>query len=439
MRRKSNAGAAAACALVLIALAACGGGGDSSEASSGSNDSFNLAAAKEDAGSAAEFVPAYAVTGTSTVKVGKYPSALAVNSKTNKIYVANRQGHNVTVIDGKTNKTTTVKTGFAPIAVRVNEVTNTIYVANLAGTDASGNESTNEPGSVTVIDGKTDKATKTVKAGLEPYAIGINTKTNRIYVGNQGGNDVTVIDGKTNRATKTIALRKDTDTLTEGVLSPQDVEVDETTNQVYVAGAQSNTVAVINGETNAFEVVKTETGETRQTGFTPTAIAVDEQRNLIYTSDYGSHDMTVIDVKAKTATGIVPEDIQEPYVIAMNPKTNKIYMGSPTSRSVTIVDGATKKPITIGDLPGKPNDVAINPVTNKIYFALSVAYKGASVGDDNQITGLIMEVDGETNKVVLAVAGISPWAIAVNSATNTIYAVNREGDDMTVFRAGGKG
>lgn len=433
MRPKWNAPAAAACTLALATLAACGGGGDDGSKAASAGELFDLAAAKQDAGTAAASVPAYAVTGTSTVKTGKYPSAVAVNSKTNKIYVANRQGNSVTVVDGKTNKPTTVKVGFSPIAVRVNEATDKIYVANLAGKDSGGNESTNEPGTVTVIDGKTNQ-TKTVKAGLEPYALAVNSKTNKIYVGNQGGNDVTIIDGKTNK-TKTVALRKDTDTLTEGVLSPQDVEVDESTNTVYVAGAQSNTVAVIDGATDKFSVVSTQAGSTRQTGFTPTAIAVDDTRDLIYTSDFGSHDMTMIDVKAKKAEGIVPEDIQEPYVIAVNPKTNKIYMGSPTSKSITVVDGATRKPITIGDLPGKPNDVAVNPVTNKIYFALSVAYKGAQVGDDNQITGLVLELDGATNKVVMAVAGISPWAVAVNTVTNTVYVVNREGDDMTVFRA----
>ena len=48
---------------------------------------------------------------TTTITTGTQPFALAVNPVTNKIYVANSAGNNVTVIDGATNDTTTVTEG----------------------------------------------------------------------------------------------------------------------------------------------------------------------------------------------------------------------------------------------------------------------------------------------------------------------------------------
>ena len=45
----------------------------------------------------------------------RVPTAVAVNPVTNKIYVANDDSGNVTVIDGATNATTTVATGTNPI------------------------------------------------------------------------------------------------------------------------------------------------------------------------------------------------------------------------------------------------------------------------------------------------------------------------------------
>src|ERR1700730_1909578 len=88
-------------------------------------------------------VPALArgQTVVATVPVGSNPSAIAVSSSTNKIYVANclppsggMAGRGtpgtVTVIDGETNTTTTVSAGICPTAVAVNSVTNKIYVAN---------------------------------------------------------------------------------------------------------------------------------------------------------------------------------------------------------------------------------------------------------------------------------------------------------------------
>ena len=68
---------------------------------------------------------------TATVAAGVTPRAVAVNPVTNKIYVANSNSNNVTVIDGATNSTATVAAGGFPFAVAVNPVTNKIYVANV--------------------------------------------------------------------------------------------------------------------------------------------------------------------------------------------------------------------------------------------------------------------------------------------------------------------
>ncbi|UCG43859.1 MAG: hypothetical protein JSU73_04370, partial [candidate division WOR-3 bacterium] len=57
---------------------------------------------------------------TGTVAAGDRPYAVAVNPVTNKVYVANREGGNVTVIDGATHDTLTVAAGSQPCAVAVN-------------------------------------------------------------------------------------------------------------------------------------------------------------------------------------------------------------------------------------------------------------------------------------------------------------------------------
>jgi YVTN family beta-propeller protein len=79
-----------------------------------------------------------------TVSVGEHPQALAVNSKTHMVYVANTHSGTVTVIDGTQNSVaTTVKAGNGPYAIAVDTANNKAYVANLAGEN------------LTVIDGNT--------------------------------------------------------------------------------------------------------------------------------------------------------------------------------------------------------------------------------------------------------------------------------------------
>src|SRR5947207_2069563 len=97
-------------------------------------------------------------TVTTTVAVGKNPRAVALNPVTNKIYVANSNSNDVTVIDGATNSTSTVTAGTTPVDVAVNPVTNKVYVLNV-GSD-----------NVTVIDGASDNRS-TVAAGFNPWAV----------------------------------------------------------------------------------------------------------------------------------------------------------------------------------------------------------------------------------------------------------------------------
>jgi len=123
--------------------------------------------------------------------------AVAVNSTTNKIYVANAASNNVTVIDGATNATTTVTDPNVrtPVALAVDSVTNIIY----------GTNSTN-PGSVTVINGATNAVTTVIEPNASaPIALAVDPTTDKIYAGS-GSPSVTVIDGSAAASSHTFAL-----------------------------------------------------------------------------------------------------------------------------------------------------------------------------------------------------------------------------------------
>jgi len=149
--------------------------------------------------------------GTTDVHVGGYfPVAIAVNSATNKIYVpadcvgdVSCQGDpngTVSVIDGATVAYTSVASGSNPSTMALNSATNKIYVANQCGGDPSCQTFN---GSVTVIDGATLAFTN-IGVGSDPYGLAVNSATNRVYVPNFCGSDpscntsngtVSVIDG----------------------------------------------------------------------------------------------------------------------------------------------------------------------------------------------------------------------------------------------------
>src|SRR5262249_41874450 len=84
-----------------------------------------------------------------TISVGAGPNGIAVNTVTNRAYVANNADSTVSVIDGHTySVVATIPVGPGPVGVAVNPVTNRVYVA------ISGNAIAR--GSVTVIDGSSN-------------------------------------------------------------------------------------------------------------------------------------------------------------------------------------------------------------------------------------------------------------------------------------------
>jgi len=95
---------------------------------------------------------------------GTGPLGVGVNSTTNRIYVTNREGNNVSVIDGSTEAVVqTVPVGLSPHGLAVNPTTHRVYVANLAS------------GDVSVIDGATNTVVATVSVGQDPWRVAATT------------------------------------------------------------------------------------------------------------------------------------------------------------------------------------------------------------------------------------------------------------------------
>ena len=117
-----------------------------------------------------------------TITVGSHPLALVWNSQNNKVYCANSNSSNVTVIDCQTNSViTTITVGTNSYALVWNSQNNKIYCAN----EGSSN--------VTVIDGQTNSVITTIPVGIEPRAFCWNSLQNRVYVANYASATVSVI------------------------------------------------------------------------------------------------------------------------------------------------------------------------------------------------------------------------------------------------------
>jgi YVTN family beta-propeller protein len=400
---------------------------------------------------AALALPVFGQRVIATLPVGRGPLSAAVNSVTNKIYVADwcgndpncTSGGTVTVIDGATDNTLSVNVGFNPYGVAVNSLTNKIYVANHCGNDpacASG-------GTVSVIDGVSNTVVATVTTGSHPYSVAVNSVTNNIYVSNNCGNDlschshngtVSVIDGVSNTVTATVTVGS----------SPGPPVVNSVTNKIYVANSCGNdptctypysggTVTVIDGVTNNPTTV--------DVGIHPDALDVNSVTNKIYVANQcgddpncGSSSMTVID-GATLATTDVAIGGRDANTIAVNSVANKIYIpancyGNPSCQgapdgTVSVVDGVTLAYTSVG-AGVSPDSMALNSVTNTIY----VANECGSDRDPNcPSNGTVTVIDGATLTFTNIEVGKHPYGLALNSATNRIYVPNYYDDTVSVM------
>ena len=95
----------------------------------------------------------------------------------------------------------------SPAVIAINRKTNRIYVSNVGGGDGTGFG----PDMVSVINGKTDKIVTSVTVDDHPFGLAVDEKANLVYVANVGGKvpssfvplmggggTIMVIDGKTN-------------------------------------------------------------------------------------------------------------------------------------------------------------------------------------------------------------------------------------------------
>ena len=236
------------------------------------------------------------------ITVGEGTSAIAVDEITNTIYVANFEDGTVSVIDGTTcdgkltsgcqAKPATVSVGYQPDGLAVNPKTDTIYVAN------SGSNT------VSVIDGASchagvtagcNQAVKAIPAGMQPAGVVANPITNTIYVANYQDATVSVIDGATCDATVASGCHIKAPTLATGALPKRTLAIDTATNTLFVTSLHNAVVDVFDASTCD---AATRTGCSQRprvisTGGLPVSVGIDPATKTVYVSDNGDNAVSL--------------------------------------------------------------------------------------------------------------------------------------------------
>jgi len=226
----------------------------------------------------------------------------------------------------------------------------------------------------------------------------INTATNKLYSSNAAQWKIYVMDAATNVQQPFI------NPVLVNCFQPAGSDANPQTNKIYFACTTGgfNRILVVNGADDTITA-------TIPVGTRPRDVAVNANTNRIYVANVESNNVSVVDGNTNGVIATIPVG-QSPWSIAVNPNNNKIYVNNYNGRSISVIDGDTNtviKTISFSQSWQNPTDIVVNPTNNRVY---SIVYWALFIYDS--------DTDEKINEI-----SIGPGSsLAVNSATNTIYA-----------------
>jgi YVTN family beta-propeller protein len=291
------------------------------------------------------------------------------------------------------------------------------------------------------------------RTGAQPEGVVLDPQTQTLYTANQTDNDVSVIDATLCNAQVTTGCRQAPPAVS---IAAEGLAADASVNTLYATAPNANAVSMVNTRTcNRYTTVGCAGTPAQVTvGSYPVADAVNPLKHTLYVANRNSSTVSVIDAATCNATssagcasvstlqvpGGNPDDI------AVDAATDTVYVATLTAGgsnllsdfngatcNATKTSGCSQTPATLalGDAGGFLLQIAVNQATNTIY-ATNVAYIGGGfVGDSVYvINGATCDATNTTCTHAPAVitagnpltpGGLNPWGIAVDDATNTIY------------------
>jgi hypothetical protein len=409
------------------------------------------------------------------IAVAYTPGALAVNSKTNRIYVADRVGPEMLVLDGSTHALINrvfVGTGnprlefysqYADRQIAVSQALNRIYL---------GRTTLNSESIVDVFDGSTNQLLQsvTIGSGAIPFiavddthhrwfangtsastpglfiydldtnafitkvalpegcnGLSVNPVNGRVYVsGAFNFRSVQIIDGPTGAIVKAVNAGE-----------PYQSAVNKKTGKVFVVRAP-NSVSVLNGTTDSFETSFTNTSQ-NQFGDNVGNVSVDEVTNTVYVLDQANGNgligyLTAFDANKGYAFLGQVDLGRYPTGIGLNTANRQIFVSNDSSGTVSVLQISAHAEAVVGQ------HFAYHIPTGFFDAGATVTYSA---------TGLPQGFVLDSNKGVIsgvAPAGsetTTPILITINATdgTNTVSTVLSLtiSDGVPVFTVNGSG
>lgn len=291
------------------------------------------------------------------VPVGERPRGVVVSSDGSRIYVANGNSNDISVIVSEKRRsvdpasTVLFKATMPSMMTRwTHTVVDTFSVGiDPEGIDLSSDETrlfvVNEnEGVMRVVDLASKQVVATVQAGIEPETVVISPDGKLAFVPNETSHDVTVVDAETYEVVTSIKVGE----------NPRGVVFMPDGKTAYVSNERSNTVSVI-------DVEQLVVSQTLEMGERPVGLSVLPDASKVYVVHGRANDVRVLDPTTNEVVKTVPLGGKRCWWSALTPDGKKLYATMGRSDGVAVIDTATDtlvKTIAVGSVPW---GVAVTP------------------------------------------------------------------------------
>jgi DNA-binding beta-propeller fold protein YncE len=400
-----------------------------------------------------------------TITVGNMPSAIAIDKRTDTVYVSNVQDNTVSVFNGATcnaentsgcgQTPATVPVGLDPLGLFADPANHTVYVPDYGAIAVGGPQDST---TVSMLDSATCNATDlagcpttpppTVDVKASPDDVAVDPATHTVYVttvsnGNPGSNSGwTVFDANTCNATvqsgcATIGY------LTGDPIGPNAAQVDTANDTLYTANFDTTVSAFDLHHCNAgdlagcaSDVPGTVTVPGPIFGDHALWLAVDTPLHSVYVVYQKDDALKVIDTNVCSGARpggcatLIPPEIHagaDPESVILDPRTQTLYTANWVDNDVSVIDPTRCDAQTISGCRHRAPEVPIPAAAVAADPAVHTTYVGTSP------TAVAMINTSDCNAFHAAGCSATPptfpvanngRAIAVDPRTHTVYVAN---------------
>ena len=347
-----------------------------------------------------------------TIAVGRMPSALAVDTRRGRVFVANEGANSVSVLDVRTGAVlATTGVGLAPTALAVDETAGRVFVLT-AGAALTSHDR------VSVLDARTGRLLRDVDVGVGAGVAAVADGRGQIFVTDEADNTVSMLDAQQGRLLRTVPVGP----------APAGIAVDVQAGHVLIVnqGTFQPALAVYPHEHGTVSVLDTRTGTVLRTvpvGSEPRAIAVDIRRGHAFVTNHYGDTVSVLDVATGAVLRTVPVAPQ-PGAVAVNARMGRVFIASDNGGMglVSVLDAAEGR--VLHRVPVGERVVAL--AAEERHGQVLVVTKPDIVPPTEP--GHLHVLDGRTGQLRRTVTvGLQPRALAVDAVASRAFVLNGGG------------